>query len=1815
MRSIGKSAVACLVAFATLIAMALSGSVATRAVAADATRTVIDSSNSTAVAQLFKDEAKTQPIDSTTPVNRGDTLYGSLNITFTAGFPTVDQTALEYDFPSTINVADMAQKQLYSDSGDVAGTWSISGDKILVDYDKTFLESHTSGIKLHFDFNFQVSSDASNGQNQTTIDFPGGASAVISFNPAKVDAVKSAAVAADGKTVHFTTTFTADSDTTDFAFADSMQDGMTFVPGTFAFDSTALPDSSVTVDNTASPRTAGATIGKLTKGTHTLTYDAVLTDAAQQALLTGSTPNLQNTINYTWDKNSSGQAQTTPAISFVGVKKAYVQYHDSTGIADWKITVNSGTYKADMAGMTVTDDLLAAQKLGDGTDPAGSPAQAYTGSYIVKDSAGNQIGTAVLDPSKQSFSYTFPTDKAYTGTYTIEYSTKLTDPNVQRQYNNDAILSEDGTQYGKDTAQYKRTGGFTDVYKANPTRNSDGTISWTVKVNSGTFKRDFGGVTFSDTLQDMTPGMTYVGNYTVTRVSDGTAIATAALPASGKSFDYTFPSDAGYQSYTITYTTKLDDPTYLVNYANTATVSGGTIPGTDATSQSHYDNTYSGQDSTFITKTVTSDDAIDSGVVGWKVEVKPGIITDNSHLTFIDHLTGNWSASGVDYDHGSLKINGVNIADQSDVSVAWGRYSAAGNGTAASCEPQSGSNQANAPCFSLTLSNAALSYKAIDVTYTTTAQNPNVAGTYGNTATLTKDSASFSASDSVNVPQNAIAKSGKATWDSATKTWGINYTVDVNKNLDGSLNRAGIDNLHGKPVTLTDTLSPDSTGHAQTYVQGSASYTLTLTGQQPMTKSIDPGISQDGTVLTFTIPTQDICGTTDETACYAAIQLNYRVTVPTDPYRTSDYDNAISGKSDDATFVDGKSTTTVDTNVLVKDGEQIPGQPQVGYTIKVNEHGSTLNSGSPIELADSLDYRTSLVSSSVLVCSGDITVDQNTGAGSCAGGSSSDITSSSEVRQSIGTDGDKNPVDVLNVTVPDATYASVFYRAVLNGKTGTTLSGISNSAELKGIVNSGIENTKDFVVLRASGGTSGATGSISVHKIDSQSATQGLSGAQFTLYRVTDASWTGESDVSDHAVQVDQQTTDSSGGVSFAKDGSTSLKLNTLYYFVESKAPQGYHLDATKRFFILEDYSDTTGFNSLMMSAKDKLGEYPALRSYYTVADDKLTPVSFAISADKKLTGRALKAQEFTFSLHEGDANGKVVQTAKNTADGSIDFAPISYDHEGSFAYTITEDSGSLGGVTYSTQSVPVTVTAKDDGTGKLVATPSYGANAPEIDNTYNATGSFTPAGVKVLNGRDPIASDSFGFTVTDSSTGKVVSTGKVADLSASHDISFTPITYGLADAGKTFHYVVSENSTDADGKSILPEGVSATTGSQNFAVSVSDNGDGTLKATPTYPDSADGLTFVNTYSTSQQVPVDVNGTKVLLADGTDTTIANFGSAFTFSITGVDDAGKDAPLPTDADGTTVSSVSNDSIGNVDFGTITYHQSDLADAKQSADGSREKTFHYTVTEASKQPAGVTADASLTRHFDVLVRDDGQGHMTAVATALSDASDDSHGAGSATGDSQTTDQSAQDTADGASTGLFEFHNTYAVTPVASSVSDALSISKELKNQQLRGGQFTFLLTDKQTGKTLQAVTNDAKGAVRFAAISYAKPGTYSYTVSEKIPESAVKNAAGTYVYDDVTYDSTVYDVTVTVSDNHDGTLTAATTRTDSQGARMAGKTITFVNVAPLPTPVLADTGAAIPALLLAFMATGLILGGVRFALSGPRSGPGRHGNRRR
>ena len=90
--------------------------------------------------------------------------------------------------------------------------------------------------------------------------------------------------------------------------------------------------------------------------------------------------------------------------------------------------------------------------------------------------------------------------------------------------------------------------------------------------------------------------------------------------------------------------------------------------------------------------------------------------------------------------------------------------------------------------------------------------------------------------------------------------------------------------------------------------------------------------------------------------------------------------------------------------------------------------------------------------------------------------------------------------------------------------------------------------------------------------------------------------------------------------------------------------------------------------------------------------------------------------------------------------------------------------------------------------------------------------------------------------------------------------------------------------------------------------------------------------------------------------------------------------------------------------------------------------------------------------------------------------------------------------------------------------------IKAKKVLKGGTFREGQFSFALKDAE-GKVLQTVTNNDKGNVSFD-VKYNKAGTYTYTISEVEPEGAVD-----HVKDHITYDRTVYNVTVKVTNGTD------------------------------------------------------------------------------
>ncbi len=252
---------------------------------------------------------------------------------------------------------------------------------------------------------------------------------------------------------------------------------------------------------------------------------------------------------------------------------------------------------------------------------------------------------------------------------------------------------------------------------------------------------------------------------------------------------------------------------------------------------------------------------------------------------------------------------------------------------------------------------------------------------------------------------------------------------------------------------------------------------------------------------------------------------------------------------------------------------------------------------------------------------------------------------------------------------------------------------------------------------------------------------------------------------------------------------------------------------------------------------------------------------SLTLSGEKTLNGRDLNANEFEFTVTEVDAEGNAIeggytQTTGHTADGEIEFGPITYDLAGvgTHYYQVTEVIGSTQGVTYDGTMYTVEASVADAGDGSLttsvtkITKPGEGgepetAEVIEFANEYEAEGSLTLSGEKRLNGRDLNANE-FEFTVTEvDAEGNAIEGGytQTAGHTADGAIGFAPITYDLTGVG-THHYRVAETAGTL-------ESVTYDQATYTVVVNVADNGDGTLSVTPSA--NYDALNFTNAYLTT----------------------------------------------------------------------------------------------------------------------------------------------------------------------------------------------------------------------------------------------------------------------------------------------------------------------------------------------------------------------------
>ena len=207
------------------------------------------------------------------------------------------------------------------------------------------------------------------------------------------------------------------------------------------------------------------------------------------------------------------------------------------------------------------------------------------------------------------------------------------------------------------------------------------------------------------------------------------------------------------------------------------------------------------------------------------------------------------------------------------------------------------------------------------------------------------------------------------------------------------------------------------------------------------------------------------------------------------------------------------------------------------------------------------------------------------------------------------------------------------------------------------------------------------------------------------------------------------------------------------------------------------------------------------------------TPVDVTVKADKHLTGRDLNDGEFAAELKDSDGNllqtkrfARVPRDAQSDkanvreGEGTLEFDKLTFDRAGVYTYTVTEQDGNLGGVTYDRTVHTVTVT-EDAKTHRLVAAVSYsngegGEEGILFRNTYQPGNVMVElAARKNLTGRG-LKADEFEFELVDKD-------GKVIDSARNDkdgDIRFKPLTYGrdnngIDDCGE-HRYVIRERNT-----------------------------------------------------------------------------------------------------------------------------------------------------------------------------------------------------------------------------------------------------------------------------------------------------------------------------------------------------------------------------------------------------------------------------------
>ncbi len=502
----------------------------------------------------------------------------------------------------------------------------------------------------------------------------------------------------------------------------------------------------------------------------------------------------------------------------------------------------------------------------------------------------------------------------------------------------------------------------------------------------------------------------------------------------------------------------------------------------------------------------------------------------------------------------------------------------------------------------------------------------------------------------------------------------------------------------------------------------------------------------------------------------------------------------------------------------------------------------------------------------------------------------------------------------------------------------------------------------------------------------------------------------------------------------------------------------------------------------------------------------------------KVLEGKLLTGGQFSFQLFASDANwaeGRLLHTVKNSADGSFLFPALELKEKGIHYFLVKEENGgqTIDGITYDDSVFRIRVEVTDDLRGQLYATVLV-LNAYDIPqesirfvNTYSLEGSETVIirGEKTLIGKD-FADGDFHFNLYEANEDFVVD-GALIQWTANAGKWFSfRLDYTGADVGNTYHYVARE-----ENGGMTLNGITYDASEFHIAVSVLDDGMGGIRTETVITKNGqpvERMDFVNTYK-ADSADLILSGQKVLTGDR-----PLQAGEFSFDLFRADSAFESMLL--------LQSVSNGADGGFRFDPMAFDEAG--------------TYWFVISEnADNALGGVTYDKAQYR-ITVIVSDNGQGKLTTQVEILRDA------------------EPAE---------AIRFENSYE----ASNAVLTLEGLKVLEGAELQDGQFRFLLEKADENFTafelLQTVANRADGAIAFEDLVFTEAGTYRFRIREDLEDPL----------DRTTYDESIYTLTVQVADDGEGSLKVVEMAIEKGGE--PAEAIRFVNrYTPKPADVTAE-----------------------------------------